>query len=363
MNTIITPNIFQVSSKRPVSKIGQEKPASFDFYNNGTDVFEYQGRTPSFKSVNVQMAKLRRYSNDLGCAYTDKNMISAEAYNYIMNKIKTAKSDKSLMAQLQKYSKLMDDYERKIFNFYRERLNSSKGSTFESVTNEQFSKSASKLLPMYLSMVNRLEVFANEMPDTKLLKRYRAAVEGWKQDLLNGNYEDSMVSDKYQNIIEKMRFPRDMKELRARIIAEIDTLPTQSNDFDAFIVKHKNSTRRVILKRLIRPYTVSIEHVKPRGKGGHANSIGNCMLVRTKDNNDRSTDDIMKYHPERKKTIVAYFRRVIDKINNGGMKDILYYPFEFKKSIEAETHNAINLEKEIARLKITEEEAYKTFIV
>ena len=140
-------------------------------------------------------------------------------------------------------------------------------------------------------------------------------------------------------------------------------LPNSSDDFDAFIVKYRNSSKRVILKRLLSPYTVSIEHVKAKANGGHASAIGNCMLVRAKDNNARGNDDIMRYHPEREISIKNYFRRVVDKINNGGMKDLLFYPFELKKSIEEVTHHRINLDKEIAMLKISEEEAYKGFIV
>lgn len=355
-------NLIKIQPSHITSNRGKSvEPAPNTSKSLPFDTFEKQSATPAFTSVNSEMALLRKYAKDLGCAYTDGKMLRAETFDYIMSKVNKFKSDKALVEFISKYSEYLDTFEKKILSFYRASLRQNPSSSIEQVTKERFETSASRLQPAYLFMVNNLEALSTGMRETKHSKRLRATIDAWKQDLLNGDLENAIASNKYQTIIEKMRFAKAEQPIRAKLFNAIGTLPNPSDDFDAFMVKYKDSSRRVIIKRLLTPYTVSIEHIKAKANGGHASAIGNCMLVRTKENNGRGHDDIMLHHPEREFTIKKYFNRVVDKINNGGMKEILFYPFELKKSLEAETHNRINLDKEIARLKISEEEAYKTF--
>lgn len=364
MKLTVTQNFFQ-TKLRPVTNAGANEPArlSQQITDIGLDTFEYQTDSPSFTSVNLEMAALRKYANELGDAYSSGKMIKQETFEYIMKKVSSMRPDAAIAKFVQKYSKLMDKYERKILNFYAANLRASKSATFQSVTAEQFPKSASRLQPMYIRVVSQLEVLVNSLPDTKMSKRLTATIQAWKEDLRNGNWDDAMVKEKYQTIIEKMKFPKQHKETRKNILNVIDTLPSASDNFDAFIVKYKDATKRVILKRLLQPFTVSIEHLEAKGNGGHANAIGNCVLVRTKDNNARGTEDVIKNHPERIEALRNYFIRVVNKCNNGGMKEIPFYPFEVKQTIEKVTHHKLNLDKELANLKMTKEEAYRGFIV
>ena len=94
----------------------------------------------------------------------------------------------------------------------------------------------------------------------------------------------------------------------------------------------------------------------------HASSISNCILVRSKENWEKSDTPLsvsLEKHPERVVHLQEYYKHVIDKINNGGMKEYLWYPYEIKKTLEYETKNKLVLDS--SKLKISEEDAYKSF--
>lgn len=317
--------------------------------------------TPTFTSAPENMVYLRKYAKELGNAYSDARFISDETYNYIMGRIRNTKSDAKAFSLVNKYSPIFDEVEAKVCKFFKHAFQQNNKATIKEIIDKQLPTSYANLAPEYNRVITELQTITPLLPNTSLKKRYQSTLEQWSSDLHNKNYESAM-SVRYEQILSKMKFPKALKEQKEAVLETLKHLPQQEEDLDAFIVRYKDANKRVLFKRILLPFVVNLEHVKPRSKGGHASSISNIVLVRRKDNDKRAANDLMEDHPEREFSIRAYFNNVIDTINRGGMKKIPWYPFEIKKTLETESHNKICLDKELARLKISEEEAYKNFI-
>lgn len=331
--------------------------------NNGLerDTFVREQNSPFFTSVNAEMKTLRKYADVLGNAYSMDNVLSKETYDYIFHRIKGMRSDLNALNLISRYKKILEGVELKVLNYVLNELRRNKKSTINEVINARLNKSYRALVPEISRVIWEIKDIISTMPESKRKLRANAIVESWERDLLAKDYDAAIIQDKYPNILRKMKLAKREQTQKDSICEALGKLPNTTDNFDAFIVNCKDVSRKVFVKRLLTPYLVSIEHVIPRSRGGHANSIGNCILVRTKDNIDRGSDRMLDKHPERTEFLISYFRRAIEKINQGGMRDILWYPFEVKKSIEQETLNKVNLDKELEMLTVTREEAYKTF--
>ncbi len=337
-------------------------------FNKGVltqDTFISSNSSPSFTSVNPAMADLRKYANDFRCAYTGLRMISFNAYKFLLKLAsKPHKTDKGIINQVGKYHEVMDGVELEIFKFYKHKLNSNKNLTIKDVTEEQFPKSYNNLKIKYLKIINKLRSLTKEINNEKVQKRYNATLDGWEEDLLKGDYLSAINLNKYPQILQKMKYGTNSKSIKYLINETLQKLPSSTSDFDAFIVKSRDASKKQFINRLISPFIVTIEHVRAKRNGGHANSLSNCILVRSRENcgkSDTPLDVMLAKHPDRIKHIKEYYQHVIEKINNGGMKDYLWYPFEIKKTLETEARSKLLLDD--SALKISKEDAYRSFTV
>ncbi len=350
------------------NKVNPEKTSgmyvSADNNSKGLSFSLLDDKSLSFKSVNPAMADLRRYANDFRCAYTGKRMISFESYKYIFERLKkNGKSDYKFFNFLNKYKPSFDGVELEAFNFYRNKLTENKTASIQEITSEQLPESYSNLKSKYLVIISSLKQYSNGIKNQQMKARFCATLDVWKNDLLLGNYDKAIASDRYLQILNKMKYKKSDIGIKSIVGEKLRELPDSNSDLDAFIVRYKDASKKQLVKRIVSPFVVSIEHVRAKACGGHASSIANCILVMSKLNTERGKEPLsamlVKY-PERGKHIMEYFHNVIEKINHGGMKEYLWYPFEIKKTIESETKNRLSLD--YSGLKISEAEAYRGFI-
>ncbi len=346
-----------VSTKRSYPLFNKGIPAMDTFVNN-------KKKSPSFTSVNKAMADLRKYANDFRCAYTGSRMIGFNTYKHLLElAVKKNKTDKNLINHVYKYNESMDGVELSVLNFYRHNINNSKLQTIKAVTEQQFPISYNKLKSQYLKVINKLRTLSANIHNEKLQKRYNAILDCWEEDLLKNMYKDAINMKKYPMILQKMKYGNKNDNVKELVNKTLNTLPSATDDFDAFIVKHKDATKKQFINNLISPFIVTIEHIRAKQNGGHASSLANCILVRSKENCQKSNtplDITLAQHPEWIQHIQEYYQNVVDKVNNGGLKNYRWYPFEIKKTLENESHNRLHLDT--TRLKISEEDAYKDFI-
>lgn len=322
---------------------------------------EFVKAEPNFTSAAPNMIYLRKYAKELGNAYSDAKFLTNETYNYIMARVKDTKTDAKAFAFANKYSPIFDEIEAKVFKFFKHAFQNNNKTSIKEIIEKQLPTSYANLAPEYSRVIAELQRISPELPNTSLKKRYDSTLAIWSQELREKNY-DSAINIKYEQILSKMKFPKTLKQQKIQVLTTLKKLPQPEENLDAFIVRYKDANKRVLFKRILSPFVVNFEHVTPKSKGGHASSISNIVLVRTKDNESRASKDLMDKHPEREDSIRTYFNNVVNTINRGGMSEIPWYPFEIKRTLETESHNRICLDKELARLKISKEEAYKNFM-
>ena len=134
-------------------------------------------------------------------------------------------------------------------------------------------------------------------------------------------------------------------------------LPTSVTSENAFIVKYAGRTQQEIAKRLIRTSIGTIEHIKPDSLGG-ANSIDNFMLVSGNANSTRANMPLAKFierFPNIPKNCQKYINQIIKIIHNGGFKGYETYPYQIKRTLNAESEGGIVLD--LSKYKYTEDGA------
>lgn len=101
----------------------------------------------------------------------------------------------------------------------------------------------------------------------------------------------------------------------------IKKFPTSTNNVNAFIIKHKNSSENRFLLDFLDWSKVSIEHVKPRYKKG-ADNMGNWVLACRYCNGVHGSDDIYgENFPFNKSAGQRYFGTLIKDANENGLFD------------------------------------------
>lgn len=365
----IVSSLYALSKTTRKPEATSEKSNSAPLKINKSNILERQAtkdefvkhNSPNFESAAPNMLYLRKYARELGNAYSDAKFLPKETYDYIMGRVRATKPDAKAFAFVSKYEPILDEIEAKAFKFFKNAFQNNNKATIKEVIDKQLPASYATLAPEYGRVIAELQRISPQLPNTALKRRYDSTLAIWSEELHSKDYENA-ISTKYEQILSKMKFPKALKQQKKQILATLKKLPQAEDNLDAFIVRYKDANKRMLFKRILSPFVVNFEHVTPRSKGGHASSISNIVLVRTKDNEDRACKDLMDNHPEREDAIRTYFNNVINTINRGGMKEIPWYPFEIKRTLEEESHNKICLDKEIDRLNISKEEAYKNFI-
>ncbi len=122
-----------------------------------------------------------------------------------------------------------------------------------------------------------------------------------------------------RNIIDEM----PDKNLRNKMLKIAEKLPTSNENFSAYIVKLAALPSDKILHNIVRPYTASIEHLKPKSEGGEVNNIANLGVARTTINSDRKSRDFRLWlheHPETRQNCQKYIDRIIELYHDGTLK-------------------------------------------
>ena len=109
------------------------------------------------------------------------------------------------------------------------------------------------------------------------------------------------------------------EELRKEIDKIAGRLPNSRNSVNSFITKHEMAASDAIGYDLLRPSIVTIEHMKPKSKGG-PNEMYNYALACERDNNIRSNGDmeefITQFPIQNQKN---YFKEIFEEVKKGNI--------------------------------------------
>ena len=143
--------------------------------------------------------------------------------------------------------------------------------------------------------------------------------------------------------LDKMLRDLPDTELRERMVAIAEKLPTSRDCVSAYIMKHRNDPSEKIAYKLLWPSMASVEHIHPRACGG-PDAMSNFGGACTRINSDRSSMDFvdyMKINPNVKKFCQQYVDRLIQLAKVG--LDTKYIE-EFKMAILEESQGKIVLD-------------------
>ena len=149
--------------------------------------------------------------------------------------------------------------------------------------------------------------------------------------------------------LDKMLRDLPDTELRERMVAIAEKLPTSRDCVSAYIMKHRNDPSEKIAYKLIWPSMASVEHIHPRACGG-PDAMSNFGGACTRINSDRSSMDFvdyMKINPNVKKYCQQYVDRLIQLAKEGVFEKIgldTKYIEEFKMAILEESQGKIVLD-------------------
>lgn len=109
------------------------------------------------------------------------------------------------------------------------------------------------------------------------------------------------------------------EQLRAKINAIVDKLPTSRTSVNAFITKHELSASDAIGYNVLRPSIVTIEHIHPKSLGG-SNDLGNFALACADDNNTRSNNSLVEFIKQFDiKNQKTYFKEIFEEAYSGNI--------------------------------------------
>ena len=136
------------------------------------------------------------------------------------------------------------------------------------------------------------------------------------------------------------------EKLRDRILDAAETLPTSKESSSAYIIKCSADPSEKIAYRLLWPTFASIEHIKPKSKGG-ADAMSNFGGATTLENSTRCNIDFnvqLKRKPETKINCQKYIDRIIELARNGIFKKHKIdtdYISDFKNTVQKESKGAL----------------------
>lgn len=112
-----------------------------------------------------------------------------------------------------------------------------------------------------------------------------------------------------------------------RLIELAEDMPTSHTSKDAFFVKYARRENREIADRLLRPATVTTEHIRPQSKDG-ANNTDNYIPMCGDCNSKRGNTPYSEWfedHPEMKENLQNYINKIAFMINNNEIDRSEYY--------------------------------------
>lgn len=210
-----------------------------------------------------------------------------------------------------------------------------------------------------LKTLNEIDLISNDLSPTSA-EKVKNLIEETKNVIVDESAEDPFKRKIFLKKIFDITKTFPETDYASKIIEKAWSIPTSQSDASAFIVKYsgktiKNQRRssKEIATRLLSPSEGSIDHLVAqksaeglRGENSRANA---AMMDKDCNNNDKSNIPLyecVKLNPSLPKNFQKYISVIIDKINNGTIKNqnIEKYPEELKQTLAKASKGTIMLD-------------------
>ncbi len=312
--------------------------------NNRNDTFE---RTHSVMfCANTSAGNPLKKLKGIKCPYFGVEMLSGSDVARIEKRLDACKNVKEAVRVLSKYTRYMQDTEKKIYKRFVQAAKIFPEKTLPECLQSWYDEAIVKLkleefnvlddvdkISLMLSPENALAVHA------KTTRCRQVILENKKEDtfkrkilLMSLDEIEPKEGENERNVLEK---------LKDRAVY----LPTSGTSENAFIVKYADRTQQEVAKRIVRPSVATIEHIQPNSLEGE-NTIGNFLLASAGANTMRSNMPLYKFiemYPSIPKKCQDYIEQIINCIHRGWLKGNETYPYKVQKKLAEESDGKIIL--------------------
>ena len=296
----------------------------------------------------------------LKCPYFGVEMIAGYDIVRIENRLDKCANVKDVVKVLSKYTKFMQDTERKMYKRFLAISKISPQKTLPECLKLWYDEAIIKLKLEEFNILDDVDKISLNLSPQNALAVHEKTTK-CRQVILENNREDTFKRKILLTSLEDIKPKKAHKEhlVLEKLKDRAVYLPTSGTSENAFIVKYVDRTQQEIAKRIIRPSVATIEHIKPNSLNGE-NTIGNFMLTSAGANSMRSNMPLPKFiemFPSVPKKCQIYIEQIINLIHNGQLKGNETYPYKVKKKLEEESKGKISLD--LSRYKYSELEAKK----
>ena len=312
-------------------------------------------KSPTFEA-NTSAGNPLKKLKGLKCPYFGVEMISGSDIARIEKRLDRCKNVKDVVKVLSKYTRFMQETEKKMFRRFLDISKISPEKTLPECLKLWYEEAIVKLkleefnvlddvdkISLKLSPENALAVHAKTTRCRQVILENKKE-DTFKRKILLSSLDDIKPADNETAVFEK---------LKDRAVY----LPTSGTSENAFVVKYAVRTQQEVAKRLLRPSIATIEHIQPNSLEGE-NTIGNFLLASAGANSMRSNMPLSKFiemYPSVPKKCQAYIEQVIDLIHKGQLRGNETYPYKIQKKLGEESQGKIKLD--LSKYKYTAMEA------
>ena len=306
-------------------------------------------------SAGNPLKKLQKM-NDIICPYFGVPMIAASKETRIETKLDGCKNVRDVYKVLSPFSHYMQPSEKRIFRMFTEYVNKSPDVTLPEILQKHYNEALIKLKLEEFQVLDDVDKISLNLSPAQALEIHRRTTK-CRQIILDNSQENTFKRKTLLSSLDDIHPRKDEEEVFERLKERALYLPTSVTSSNAFIVKYAGRTQQEIAKRLIRVSIGTIEHIKPDSLGGE-NSIDNFMLVSGNANSTRANIPLKKFierFPNIPKNCQKYINQIIRIIHKGGFYGFETYPYQIKRTLNAESEGSIMLD--LSKYKYSEEQA------
>lgn len=286
-------------------------------------------------------------------------MINTSDIHKIETELAPCTTVKKAVKYLSSYRENMQKIERSIFERFEAAAANSPRKDFQQLLNEWYPEAITKLKLEEFKIIDDIDILSENLsPETALAVRARTTE--CRSIIIN---DDPQHQFKRKTILDSINQITAKDANEAQILEKLkdrsNYLPASGTSENAFIVKYARRSHYEISKRLLMASTLTIEHIKPDSKGGK-NELKNFLPVSANANSYRQNMPLSKYiemFPQIPKNCQKFIERIIEIINNGGLKGFQTYPFNVKRTLKEESEGKIKLN--LSGLRFNKREATK----
>ncbi len=315
-------------------------------------------KAPSFKA-NTSAGNPLKKLKGVKCPYYGTEMISGSDIVKIERRLDKCMNVKDVVKVLSKYTRFMQDTEKKIFKRFAEISKIAPEKTLPECLKFWYDEAIIKLKLEEFNVLDDVDKISLKLSPENALAVH-AKTTRCRQVILENNREDTFKRKILLSSLDDIK-PKNtnnefavFEKLKDRAVY----LPTSGTSENAFIVKYAERTQQEVAKRILRPSIATIEHIQPDSLDGE-NTIGNFLLASAGANSMRSNMPLTKFidmFPAVPKKCQAYIEQIIDLIHKGLLKGNETYPYKIQKKLAEESRGKIKLD--LSKYKYTEEQAF-----